>query len=502
MKILKKFVLLTLLFSLLIWACRKSNFLGTNDSEVAFSVKSAFDSIEYKNSLRSNVNDTIDLSWHANWTKVRTTKKGDTSFFFVPLIAKAVNTLRKIEIATDAQNIVKYLLLKRFDGKSEFYLETFIGYEQSLADPNKFSSDLSNFSGNLTLYNLRNKQEYIYEYTKGELKTNAQSTKLKSSNKTSSYLCTYIENCSWTRVCSEGLTVTFTESPSSEIPYAFPCPPPVNVPGCAQEGWTKSYSYLKVNCTTGSPPPAPPIPPGPIGGGPGGGTGNEGESSQTPVPRDTNIAKFVLYCSNFPKGAREKLNTTFYTLLNDPQRGCFYNYIYTSFKNPNNSVHINVCFGGNPNANGSYNSDTKTLYYPNDFMVTVTNTMGHEFFHVFQDYFYPGGISQYNTAPLRTGFSNIEFEQALFYDLISKGDIPTAMARGSTTQKDSYKLWLKTITSNWTTYPKNYSELGGRYFEFMEMFKSLYPEYNYPSKPDLLPMAMLSAFNGTPCKMP
>ncbi|SEB14197.1 hypothetical protein SAMN05443550_1121, partial [Pedobacter hartonius] len=141
--------------------------------------------------------------------------------------------------------------------------------------------------------------QFYYEYNKGKFRPNNKfaDKSLKSSNILYTQSCSYIEVCSWTRSCLEGLTVTITESPSSQTLYAFACPPPTNIPGCEQGSWRKSDSYLKTNCSGSGQPPPPPVPPGTIGGGSGGGTGSEGESSQTPVPADTNVAKIALYCS-------------------------------------------------------------------------------------------------------------------------------------------------------------------------------------------------------------
>ncbi|WP_217631628.1 hypothetical protein, partial [Pedobacter hartonius] len=223
-------------------------------------------------------------------------KNGDTAYFYVPLTAKAMNTSSRKDIKISVQNISKFLLLRRLDGDQNFYIESFVGYKKSVDDSVKFSSG---FSGNLTLYNLVSNEEYVYEYNKGKFKPNNKfaDKALKSSNILNTQSCSYIEVCSWTRSCSEGLTVTVTESPSSQTPYAFACPPPTNIPGCGQGGWRKSDSYLKTNCSGSGQLPPPPVPPGTIGGGSGGGTGSEGESSQTPVPADTNVAKIALYCS-------------------------------------------------------------------------------------------------------------------------------------------------------------------------------------------------------------
>jgi hypothetical protein len=124
--------------------------------------------------------------------------------------------------------------------------------------------------------------------------------------------------------------------------------------------------------------------------------------------------------------------------------------------------------------------------------------LGHELFHVYQDTHYPGGIKQYQIGKEPLGFANIEFEQALFNDIVNR--YPNAMEKASTDIKQEYQKWLETITKNNTTQPKQFSDLLGKYNYFLEHFHK-YPPYNAGIiHTSLLPNALLTFFSTSNCK--
>ena len=131
----------------------------------------------------------------------------------------------------------------------------------------------------------------------------------------------------------------------------------------------------------------------------------------------------------------------------------------------------------------------------------MVNLFGHEFFHAFQDTFYSGGTSQFNTGT-RTGFPNLEFEQALFYDIINGSNDATAM--GSTASQAiviEYRNWISTITNGNTEYPKQFSDFRGQYHYFLNLFHQ--NAFGYSDglvKSDLLPGALLNIFSSSNCK--
>lgn len=115
---------------------------------------------------------------------------------------------------------------------------------------------------------------------------------------------------------------------------------------------------------------------------------------------------------------------------------------------------------------------------------------------------YPlNGISQYSTDT-RTGYSNIEFEQALYGDIGYTSNPPTTFNNGSETLQAEYLNWINQITDNRTTFPTEFSEIQDKYFYFLEKFREVNAGNNYssPSIPTLKPEAMLSIFKNSPCQ--
>ncbi|QNL47883.1 hypothetical protein H8S90_13750 [Olivibacter sp. SDN3] len=98
---------------------------------------------------------------------------------------------------------------------------------------------------------------------------------------------------------------------------------------------------------------------------------------------------------------------------------------------------------------------------------------------------------------VHVGLPNIEFEQALFHDIVT--NTLSAFSRGTQDQKDAYESWIDQITENRTKAPKAYQDLGGQYFEFMEIWKNFYPEYDRTIKNDLNPEAMLNVLQNSGC---
>ncbi|RZK64370.1 MAG: hypothetical protein EOO92_27595 [Pedobacter sp.] len=109
--------------------------------------------------------------------------------------------------------------------------------------------------------------------------------------------------------------------------------------------------------------------------------------------------------------------------------------------------------------NAAYKAGLGIIYYKFEEGIPVITPFRHEFFHGFQDAFYTGGTAQYNTGT-RTGFPNLEFEQALFYDILEGSGSATAM--GSTADisiTDEYRTWISSITNNNTKYPKQFKSI-------------------------------------------
>jgi hypothetical protein len=119
-----------------------------------------------------------------------------------------------------------------------------------------------------------------------------------------------------------------------------------------------------------------------------------------------------------------------------------------------------------------------------------------EFFHGYQDVYYSGGTSQYASI----GKSNIEFEAKIFEDLVSTletgGGINGAPAGHP--KSTEYKLWIEQeLANNYSSYPTQINL--DKYFYFLEAFKESYPEYNYPTRSDLYPDALINLTKSKKC---
>ena len=116
--------------------------------------------------------------------------------------------------------------------------------------------------------------------------------------------------------------------------------------------------------------------------------------------------------------------------------------------------------------NGSYSAVKGVMYFQDDYGLSNVIVFSHEFFHTYQDTHYPGGTSAFQSGTF-TGYPNIEFEQALFTDILNGSSGANAM--GSTADislRTEYRAWVNSITNNNTTYPTQFSDFGGQYYYF------------------------------------
>jgi hypothetical protein len=197
------------------------------------------------------------------------------------------------------------------------------------------------------------------------------------------------------------------------------------------------------------------------------------------------------------EGQNTLLNNTFNKYLNKNGEywGCLHKYIYQ--KIASSGIKIGVCLDPKIKDNGAYRPSEKNILYPNESSLNSSSLLGHELFHVYQDAHYPGGTSQYS----HTGNPNLEFEQALFKDIINGGFPTSAMGNGVSTQlQDEYETWIKSITNNFTIKPLQFSDLKGKYNYFLEQFYQNGPynlrgAINYNLRPD----ALFSIFTNSNC---
>lgn len=195
-------------------------------------------------------------------------------------------------------------------------------------------------------------------------------------------------------------------------------------------------------------------------------------------------------------GQTSILNTTFNQYLYNEGEywGCLHKFIYQ--KIASSGIKIGVCLDPTIDDNGAYRPREKNILLPNEFSLSSSTLFGHEFFHVYQDAHYPGGTSQYS----HTGNPNLEFEQALFKDIIN--GLPTsAMGAGASDNLiQDYETWVQSITKNFNINPVQFSDLKGKYYYFLEQFHQNGPynrrgEINYNLRPD----ALFSIFTNSNC---
>lgn len=162
-------------------------------------------------------------------------------------------------------------------------------------------------------------------------------------------------------------------------------------------------------------------------------------------------------------------------------------------------LEIGICVDGT-NGSGTYNAATKSITFLTDFASTHVDVVRHELFHAYQDNIaYPGGISDYSLG--EPGYSNIEFEQALFKDIMMlHGGNATALSYSTDNDIiEEYESWINYLTNNGTEYPdfsNNWSLYESKYFEFLEEFKNTNPYYNAPIINTLAPEGLKRLFYG------
>lgn len=156
---------------------------------------------------------------------------------------------------------------------------------------------------------------------------------------------------------------------------------------------------------------------------------------------------------------------------------------------------LQICIDGEDfsNPNALYSNDGK-ITFRTDYTATNGNFMQHELFHAFQDKLaYNGGIGQY-AAP-SNGRVNIEFEQAVFADIIYGTNVFDNIA-GIDTMRQDYEAWRDDLTEFGTVYPdlSNFATYENTYNFFLEAFNS-YHGYGGGTVISLAPEALMRIFN-------
>ncbi len=173
-------------------------------------------------------------------------------------------------------------------------------------------------------------------------------------------------------------------------------------------------------------------------------------------------------------------------------------------------VKFGFCIKDIAGAVQAYNPKKDIFYFSTEVSLNYSNIFDHEFFHSYQNKYLSNGSA--NFAPVKNestgittypdGFINIEFETALYRDITNIGAqsafynnaVPISVIT-------AYESWLDTITINNTKYPTSFTDFGGQYFYFMNLFK----QYSgYADRGNIIstmtPSTLLNLFSTSNCK--
>jgi hypothetical protein len=214
----------------------------------------------------------------------------------------------------------------------------------------------------------------------------------------------------------------------------------------------------------------------------------------TPAAADSVKMKF---CEGLSANEKSSIINTVNTFKSED---CASKFLYGYFQNQS----FTFCISAG-NYNVIFDPTTNTFTFSTDEAATpaFADLLEHEFFHAYQNSIYPGGISPYGQNPSTgangAGFVNIEFEQAVFNDIVN-GSF-NAFINGTLTQKNSYESWVKGLTNNGTVYPK-LTPGTTAYTTFINQYNSFLSQYNnLPNNPNtspvinLTPQAFINLFN-------
>lgn len=169
-----------------------------------------------------------------------------------------------------------------------------------------------------------------------------------------------------------------------------------------------------------------------------------------------------------------------------------------------NGIKFSFCVNSNSPAYQSYNPINGGFQFQEENALKLSGTFGHEFFHAYQDAYLPNGTNQYaqgNGYP--NGYINIEFETALYIDLMRPGADQTAFSKLGIDEnvKAEYILWLNSITANNTTFPTTFADFNGQYFYFLGLFKQ---HSGYSDMGNIIntmqPLSLLNLLSTTNCR--
>jgi|GEM_PF-1320160 len=280
--------------------------------------------------------------------------------------------------------------------------------------------------------------------------------------------------------------------------YQVICAGPIESTGAGQEvcSVTQTGQNCVQVCSDSPNPNDPPFPPTPGGSG-----ANDNGNIQQSFSEIFDIPNF---CQNASAQA-SALATAFAEMTNsvwfNRYSRCMTMKIINAMRTSNPAERIKICIdAGTPQA--SYRANENTIRFNNAMNITADNLL-HELFHALQNKKYLNGIHQYQDPianPQLTGYSDIEFEQFFFQDLVNAAtnfNLPTA---SSTPQ---YKSFLQGLTQGGNlNNAKNYISGGNflAYFNYLIEFREQRSGSTYDKPHALLtPKALEFLFQDSNC---
>ncbi len=160
--------------------------------------------------------------------------------------------------------------------------------------------------------------------------------------------------------------------------------------------------------------------------------------------------------------------------------------------------------------NAHFDPTTKEIDFTSINAIRI-DFLEHEMFHAFQDQTYGNAAFISYGKPINSyyppGYTDIEFEQAVFNDIVNK-----TLTEGTHNSTDAnyvanYRDWISLITNNGTAYPKlnpnatnqadidKYNSFINSYNSFMDQFKQVPGNPYYSPILHLTPNALINMFN-------
>lgn len=164
-----------------------------------------------------------------------------------------------------------------------------------------------------------------------------------------------------------------------------------------------------------------------------------------------------------------------------------------------NNIKFNFSMNSSTNGSAGYSYTTQGISFMNSSSISY-DALQEELFHGLQDNFYQGGL-QAIIQNNNYGRSNIEFEAKLYADILKviRGEGCCMTVQGNNSLDNEYYEWIFDFTNEGTSLPNSYSEIQDQYFNYLEAFKSSYPNYSFPTDPNRQPQALFSMIQTSNC---